>query len=208
MNNEPAWEKDRREGLSHDPFREVCPSPERPERRPGQVTVAGYDRPTKRYAREDHPLSTEAAVTDTETPEVKRTLNGDPVHHPAHYNSARFGIECITITRLMSFNVGNAFKYIWRFEDKNGMQDLAKAAVYLRWADEDGTPVWLDASSARTGRTLIAEHVVPVLFTLPSPYAVLLLASEGLYTTALDLLDPMISTNTYSTPRPQKDTAS
>lgn len=33
----------------------------------------------------------------------------DPVHHPAHYGADRFGIECIAITRYMSFNIGNAF---------------------------------------------------------------------------------------------------
>lgn len=40
--------------------------------------------------------------------------------------------ECIEFTRLLNFNLGNAFKYIWRFEHKNGKEDLEKALWYLR----------------------------------------------------------------------------
>ena len=32
----------------------------------------------------------------------------------------------------MNFNLGNAFKYIWRFEHKNGKEDLEKAVWYLQ----------------------------------------------------------------------------
>lgn len=37
-----------------------------------------------------------------------------PVSHPKHYNDHPSGIECITITRHMNFNIGNAIKYLWR----------------------------------------------------------------------------------------------
>lgn len=58
----------------------------------------------------------------------------DPVNHPRHY-TGRFGVECIEFSRYMSFPAGNAFKYIWRHEDKgNPVQDLEKALVYLHWA--------------------------------------------------------------------------
>ena len=40
-------------------------------------------------------------------------------------------IECIDVTRHMSFNIGNAVKYLWRFQDKNGIEDLKKARWYL-----------------------------------------------------------------------------
>jgi len=59
----------------------------------------------------------------------------DPVNHPKHYTQHPSGIECITITRHMGFNLGNAVKYIWRADLKHdAIEDLEKAAWYL--ADE------------------------------------------------------------------------
>lgn len=56
----------------------------------------------------------------------------DPVNHPKHYTSHPSGIECIEITRHMSFNLGNALKYIWRADHKNGIEDLQKAVWYIQ----------------------------------------------------------------------------
>jgi hypothetical protein len=42
----------------------------------------------------------------------------DPVNNPAHYCGHPSGIECIQVTRHLSFNRGNAFKYIFRHRDK------------------------------------------------------------------------------------------
>lgn len=55
----------------------------------------------------------------------------DPVSHPAHYTSHPSGVECIQITEHMSFCLGNAIKYIWRHNEKNGLEDLKKAQWYL-----------------------------------------------------------------------------
>lgn len=61
----------------------------------------------------------------------------DPVNHPKHYNSSPAKcdcgrpIECIDVTRHMDFNIGNAVKYLWRYKEKNGIQDLKKARWYL-----------------------------------------------------------------------------
>ena len=56
----------------------------------------------------------------------------DPVNHPKHYTNHPSGIECIEITRHMSFNLGNALKYIWRADLKdNADEDLRKAIWYL-----------------------------------------------------------------------------
>lgn len=56
----------------------------------------------------------------------------DPVNQPAHYTSHPSGVECITITEHMGFNLGNAIKYIWRADEKgNSLQDLRKAAWYI-----------------------------------------------------------------------------
>ena len=56
----------------------------------------------------------------------------DPVNHPSHYCSHPSGIECIQITEHMSFLMGNAMKYLWRADLKNGIQDLEKAAWYIQ----------------------------------------------------------------------------
>lgn len=38
----------------------------------------------------------------------------DAVNHPSHYTSHPSGIECIDVVRHMTFNIGNAIKYMWR----------------------------------------------------------------------------------------------
>lgn len=55
----------------------------------------------------------------------------DNVNHPKHYNSHPSGIECIEVTEHMNFNVGNAVKYLWRTNHKNGLEDLKKARWYV-----------------------------------------------------------------------------
>lgn len=58
----------------------------------------------------------------------------DEVNSPDHYNMHPSGVECITITRYMSFNIGNAIKYVWRCGLKpsaNRIVDLQKAIWYL-----------------------------------------------------------------------------
>lgn len=57
----------------------------------------------------------------------------DMVQHPKHYTTHPSGIECIEITRHMNFNLGNAFKYIWRADLKHdAIEDLEKAIWYLQ----------------------------------------------------------------------------
>lgn len=56
----------------------------------------------------------------------------NPVNHPKHYTSHPSGVECIQITEHMTFNLGNAVKYIWRSGEKgNQIEDLQKACWYL-----------------------------------------------------------------------------
>jgi len=56
----------------------------------------------------------------------------DNVNHPSHYNSHPSGVECITVVEQMTFNLGNAVKYIWRMHHKGGVEDLEKAVWYIR----------------------------------------------------------------------------
>lgn len=56
----------------------------------------------------------------------------DPVNHPKHYTAHPSGVECITITEHMGFNLGNAVKYVWRADLKNdAVEDLNKARWYI-----------------------------------------------------------------------------
>ena len=59
------------------------------------------------------------------------TPQPDPVNHPVHYTNHASGIECIQITEHMSFLMGNAMKYLWRADLKNGVEDLQKAIFYI-----------------------------------------------------------------------------
>ena len=59
----------------------------------------------------------------------------DAVNHPSHYASGK--IECIDAMEaaygteaVMHFCQCNAFKYQWRFNKKNGEEDIKKAQWY------------------------------------------------------------------------------
>ena len=74
-------------------------------------------------------------VADT-VEENSEDVKPDPVNHPAHYTSG--GIECIDAMQaafgvevVKDFCLCNAFKYLWRHRNKNGVEDLKKACWYL-----------------------------------------------------------------------------
>lgn len=73
--------------------------------------------------------------------EIEPATSSDPVNHPNHYT--RGGIECIkaieasmTPEEFQGYCKGNVEKYIWRWREKNGLEDLKKAKVYLDWMIE------------------------------------------------------------------------
>lgn len=59
----------------------------------------------------------------------------DAVSHPKHY--CKGGIECLDVIKAVlgdkyeGFLAGNVIKYIFRYQDKNGVEDCKKAAFYL-----------------------------------------------------------------------------
>lgn len=55
----------------------------------------------------------------------------DMVNNPPHYKNHPSGVECITVSEHFNFNLGNALKYIWRSDHKNGLEDLKKARWYV-----------------------------------------------------------------------------
>ena len=85
-------------------------------------------------------------VADYDSPEYffqpiiskESLLEEDNVNHPSHYANNPKGIECIDAMeaglgkeRVMSFCLCNAFKYIFRTQNKNGIEDVKKAIWYL-----------------------------------------------------------------------------
>ena len=64
---------------------------------------------------------------------------GGAVHSPDHYTTG--GIEAIDYIRaklgadgFRAYCLGNVLKYVSRYAQKDGQQDLEKAYVYLGWA--------------------------------------------------------------------------
>ena len=63
--------------------------------------------------------------------ELKDNIN------PSHYKQGK--VECIDAiesattnkTGIEAFYVGNIIKYLWRYESKNGLEDIKKAKWYL-----------------------------------------------------------------------------
>ena len=66
----------------------------------------------------------------------------DSVNQPAHY--LKGGMECIDVIKAAVSNlppyeavcVANILKYVWRYNNKNGIEDLRKAKHYLEWLIE------------------------------------------------------------------------
>ena len=56
----------------------------------------------------------------------------DKINSPQHYRSHPSGVECIAITEHMSFLRGNAIKYLWRADHKNGLEDLKTSVWYIQ----------------------------------------------------------------------------
>ena len=66
----------------------------------------------------------------------------DNVNHPKHY--LKGGLECIQVIKAQLtpeqykvYLYGNVLKYMWRWPEKNGIEDLRKAKHYLEWLIEE-----------------------------------------------------------------------
>lgn len=64
------------------------------------------------------------------------TVQREEINHPDRYAGGKF--ECIDVMQdvfgadaVKNFCILNAFKYIWRAEKKNGIEDIKKAVWYL-----------------------------------------------------------------------------
>ena len=69
--------------------------------------------------------------------DTENTGMEDEVNHPKHYTGHKADVECIMFTELLPSLASNAFKYVWRCDDKdNRDEDLEKARWYLKRIDE------------------------------------------------------------------------
>lgn len=56
----------------------------------------------------------------------------DRVNHPTHYNNHPSGVEAIDVCEHLTFNIGNAVKYVMRHAYKgSSIEDLKKARWYI-----------------------------------------------------------------------------
>lgn len=61
----------------------------------------------------------------------------DMVNHPSHYTQG--GVECIDALEAATINLkgieavctANAIKYLWRWKEKGGIEDLEKSKWYI-----------------------------------------------------------------------------
>lgn len=73
----------------------------------------------------------------------KSEERNDVVNHPKHYTDSEHGIECIELTRELSFNYGNCLKYVWRQGKKDeALQEVEKALWYYNDALENEVPLF------------------------------------------------------------------
>ena len=75
-------------------------------------------------------------LTENDIEKAYKIAFPEEINHPDRYKSGKF--ECIDVMldvfgkdTTMHFCILNAFKYLWRSEKKNGVEDIKKAIWYL-----------------------------------------------------------------------------
>ena len=79
----------------------------------------------------------QASCENAEASCCNKEPNVDMVNHPSHYTQG--GIECIDALKAATVSktgieavcTANAIKYLWRYEEKNGIEDVKKARWYI-----------------------------------------------------------------------------
>ena len=99
----------------------------------GSVNVVWQRTPTTMHTR--------CATVPTQPEELPfiddESKHDDNVNHPSHYTQG--SIECIEALEAATVNkqgteavcVSNIIKYLWRYESKNGLEDVKKAKWYM-----------------------------------------------------------------------------
>lgn len=117
----------------------------------GSIIIRDRSNSTKLAAALKDPSNMTLTVTesdkerdDVDPPKkIDTSWLNDSVKHPYHY--LRGGMECIDVIKAAvrylkpfeAYCVGNIIKYVWRYSEKNGSEDLRKAKQYLEWLIEE-----------------------------------------------------------------------
>lgn len=92
----------------------------------------------------------------------------DMVNHPPHYTAHPSGVECVEVIESCGLLVGNAIKYLWRYDLKHGLEDLQKARWYAereldrRRNDSRAIGIFTEAGTRAMERWMAAEDDGPV----------------------------------------------
>ena len=81
--------------------------------------------------------NSEAHLDGSHLKDAEVNIEPDMVNHPQHYTQG--GIECIDALKAATVGkrgieavcVANVIKYLWRYEEKNGIEDVRKAKWYI-----------------------------------------------------------------------------
>lgn len=91
----------------------------------------------------------------------------DNVNHPSHYEG-NTSLECIDCMRVamgrdavLYFCLCNSFKYLWRYKNKNGAEDIKKANWYLEYVDKN---LKQDASEPVSANIRLMYHRIKGLY--------------------------------------------
>lgn len=107
---------------------------------------------------------------------MNRQQEHDNVNHPKHYEGST-SLDCIDCMKLilgreavLYFCLGNSFKYLWRYKNKNGMEDINKAKWYL---DYVGNNLKRDSSEPISDKITLIYHRIKGLYDsiLPKVYS-------------------------------------
>lgn len=84
-------------------------------------------------------IASQVLLNKCEAAKETKEAKEDVVNHPKHYKKGSQGLECIeSMAKAFSqeeyrgFLKLNAYKYVYRCEAKNGLEDLKKAEFYLK----------------------------------------------------------------------------
>ena len=81
--------------------------------------------------------NSEARLDGSHLKDAEVNIEPDMVNRPKHYTQG--GIECIDALKAATVGkrgieavcVANVIKYLWRYEEKNGIEDVRKAKWYI-----------------------------------------------------------------------------
>lgn len=88
---------------------------------------------------QDEPFLTPECTLNDQYAEIEQVRQAikDNVNHPSHYTQGK--VECLDALESATIGksgieavcVANVIKYLWRYEEKNGLEDVKKAQFYL-----------------------------------------------------------------------------